>query len=354
MEEDEHKKVITIAAVLLRPRPFLAVNGNMTLTSTRLMFLPDLQDPQVRKLGATRLQVDLPSANIRGVKRVKPNDLDLLISEDVGLSLQQDQRFLQVMYKSDVQNIVAAVRETATNARRRERSLVAEDCSLYFMLSPESLSLVRTQLVQRMEETGVVTDGVPELVGTSDGAIPTHSDLFQLRPHIPLLFRDCPQWYRRFCTRSDGISRSTMMNRIYDVAPLLLFVRTTKGDRFGVYFGDELHHGREYYGSDRTFIFRLGDDADSFVVWTASAESRYFLLLNDDGLSVGADASGCVSLYIDSELSAGETHRSEAFENDPLIRSGFKFDIACLEFFSFEPPDSTESPSSLISDRPTI
>lgn len=342
-EAEEHLRVITIAAVLIRLRPFSAINGSLTLTSTRLIFLPDLQDPQVRKLGATSLQVDLPSVNIRGVRRVKADDLDLLIDVDVGLSLQENQRFLQVLYKPDISNIVASSSlliptRAGYGAAVRRLTALDEDCSLYFMMSPESLSLARTKLVQRMEEATLSSgDGVPALVGVSDNPIPTTQDLLQLRPYIPLMFRSCKQWFLRFCTRKDGISMSTLMHRVEDVAPLLLFVRTTAGECFGVYIGDELVYCKEYYGSDRTFVFRLGD---AFSVWTATPQSRYFLLLTHDGLSIGADSLGNLCLFIDSELSAGETHRSEAFDNDPLIGSGYQFQVSSIEIYSFEPPET--------------
>ncbi len=79
--EDPREKIITVAAVLLRLRPFAAVNGNITLTSNRLMFVPNLQDPHVRMHGATSLQVDLPTANIVGAQRISASDLDHLIEE---------------------------------------------------------------------------------------------------------------------------------------------------------------------------------------------------------------------------------------------------------------------------------
>lgn len=79
--EDPREKIITVAAVLLRLRPFAAVNGNITLTSNRLMFVPNLQDPHVRMHGATSLQVDLPTVNIVGAQRTSASDLDHLIEE---------------------------------------------------------------------------------------------------------------------------------------------------------------------------------------------------------------------------------------------------------------------------------
>jgi LysM repeat protein len=41
--DNEGEKIITVAAVLMRLRPFAAVSGNITLTSNRLMFVPNLQ-----------------------------------------------------------------------------------------------------------------------------------------------------------------------------------------------------------------------------------------------------------------------------------------------------------------------
>ncbi len=338
LTSSDDSRVITIAAVLLRLHPFLAVNGQMTLTSTRLIFLPNLQDPHVRKLGATLLQVDVPIANITAAKRVQAAELDALVTEDVGLRLQEEQRFLDVVFRTDTGNIVVAPRAMKRRPEARRKHASEEDSlqSLHFMLSPESLSVVRSKLMHHLEQSAAATaDGIPTLVGADPAAcIPTRRDLLELAPHIPAMFQGVHPWYLRFATQVDGVSRTTLGAKLGDVAPLLLFVKTRMGQTFGAFIGDELKYGREHYGSDRTFVFRL----NPFNVWFAAERGGYFLLVNEKGISIGTDATGAVTLFIDDELAAGETHRSAVFNNDPLIDDGFRFEIAALEFYAFEPP----------------
>ncbi len=334
----DDSRVLTIAAVLLRLHPFLAVNGSMTLTSTRLIFLPNLQDPHVRKLGSTMLQVDVPIANITGVKRVQAAELDTLVTEDVGLRLQEEQRFLDVIFRTDKGNIVVAPRAMKKKNETRKKMAGDEDNlqSLHFMLSPESMSVVRSKLVQHLEEANSsAVDGVPTLVGGEKTSIPTTRDLLELLPHIPPMFQGISKWYVRFATQIDGVSRTTLAAKVSDVTPLLLFVKTRKGETFGAFIGDELKYRHEHYGSDRSFLFRF----NPFNVWFPAAErAGYFLLVNERGISIGTDASGRVALFVDDELSSGETQSCAVFNNEPLCDSGIRFEIAALEFYAFEPP----------------
>lgn len=336
LRQDSEDHVISIAAVLLRLHPFLAVNGTVTLTPTRLMFLPNPHDPQVRKLGTTSLQVDLPTSNVKGCRRVKPADLDTMIAEDVGLELQEDQRFLEVLYKQDKNNIVAPREAKKRNDTPKKLGANEDDLSIFFMLSPESLSVIRAQLVRRLEQVGSSSicpnlELIPTVV-----PIPTTSDLIQLNPFIPLMFRGQPRWFMRFCTRVDGTSMSTLMRKVADVTPLIIFILATNGDRFGAFVGDELVYHREHYGSDRSMLFRLSDPG--FSVWSATGNSGgYYLLVNEKGITVGSDVEGNVGLYIDYELASGETHACASFANEPLTSSGFRFEISVLEIYAFEP-----------------
>lgn len=338
----EEDRVITIAAVMLRLNPFLAVHGNMTLTSTRLIFLPNLQDPQVRKLGATLLQVDVPIPNITAVKRMQASELESMILEDVGLRLQDEQRFLDVVFRTDRHNIVVVPRamqqkrKNESGARRRTAPVDPDEHvqSLHFMMSEESLAVARTKLVQYLDETpSSASDGVPVLVTGSDeiAGIPSKRDLIELMPHIPPMFQGLAKWYLRFSTQVDGVSRSTLLSKIGDTCPLVLFVRTRKGRCFGAFIGDELHFSRQHYGSDRSFVFRFGP----FNAWTAVERGGYFLLMNEAGLSIGTDTSGGVALFLDADLSAGETHACGTFNNEPLTDEGFAFDVALLEIYAF-------------------
>jgi hypothetical protein len=140
----------------------------------------------------------------------------------------------------------------------------------------------------------------------------------------------------RFSTQIDGVSRSTLSAKIGDVSPLVLFVKTRKGNTFGAFIGDELRFSRQHYGSDRSFVFRF----NPFNAWMAVERGGYFLLVNDAGISIGTDCLGGVALFIDSDLSSGESHKCLTFQNEPLAESeGFAFDIALLEIYAFVQDD---------------
>lgn len=273
-DDDPHEKVITVAAVLFRLRPFLAVSGNLTLTRTRLMFVPNLQDPNVRKLGATTLQVDLPTVNIVGAHPIKARDLDRLVEEDIGLELQEDspQRFLEVMYKPSSQNIVAP-REAKKKGAPAVKEADADYCSLYFMISMDGMSVVRARLIQHLESGNAGGNAdAPVLVLPKPKArqmyggghlvesvvpIPTPFDLLLLVPFLPPLFRSNKRWFQRYSSRVDGLSMTTLLRKVHDLAPIILFVQTTNRLRFGAYVGDALRVQSEHYGSDRLVLFRL-------------------------------------------------------------------------------------------------
>lgn len=48
---------------------------------------------------------------------------------------------------------------------------------------------------------------------------------------------------------------------------------------------------------------------------------------------------GNTGLFIDRELTNGETHRCTTFDNEPLIPTGYEFSIFAIEIYAFFPAD---------------
>jgi hypothetical protein len=142
------------------------------------------------------IKVDVPITNITAVKRMQAAELEALILEDVGLRLQEEQRFLDVVFRTDRGNIVVAPRamQKRKNDGGRKKVVDPEDFvqSLHFMMSAESLAVARTKLVQYLDETpSSASDGVPLLVTNCAeiAGIPSKRDLIELMPHIPPMFQ---------------------------------------------------------------------------------------------------------------------------------------------------------------------
>ncbi len=199
--------------------------------------------------------------------------------------------------------------------------------------------------------------------------IPTPVDLLLLLPSVPAMFRNYKQWFLRFSTGVDGFSMTTMLRRLHDVAPLILFVQTTQRQRFGAYIGDVLEQRHQHYGTDRLLLFRLDAKKDEaavaspsppalhsapprsrsltggrsspsghhqqrshspsigsatetrrkssealgaieaatasqFAIWPCTGKNKYYLLVNERGISIGSDVEGNVGLFLDAELTA--------------------------------------------------
>lgn len=292
----------------------------------------------------------------------------------MGLGLQEDespQRFLEVMYRANDNNIVAP-----REAKRKGGAVRAlgdpEYLSLYFMISMDGLSVIRSRLLQKFGagSAGGNADA-PELVLYQPARRPdqlvapspvpsilTPLDVLLLLPFVPPLFRGFKRWFLRYSSRIDGLSMSTLLHRLSDVVPSVLVVLTTAGHRFGAYIGDPLRSHHQHYGSNRLVVFRLDPAADgggvgggtapkvaareasSFAAWGCTMKNTYFLLVNDRGISIGADDAGNVGLFLDRELNSGETHPCSTFDNESLLggAAGYSFTVAAIEVYAFEPP----------------
>ncbi len=161
---------------------------------------------------------------------------------------------------------------------------------------------------------------------------------------------------------------STLLHRLSDVVPSVLVVLTTAGHRFGAYIGDPLRFNHQHYGSNRLVLFRLDpvekisspfaagataaahannlaaleSPSSSFAAWNCTMKNTYFLLVNDRGISIGADDAGNVGLFLDRELNCGETHLCSTFDNESLLGTsvdcGYSFTVSAIEVYAFEPP----------------
>ena len=73
--------------------------------------------------------MDVPIPNISAVKRVQASELESLILEDVGLRLQEEQRFLDVVFRTDKHNIVVVPRAMQPPKKKKSSRVIRSNRS---------------------------------------------------------------------------------------------------------------------------------------------------------------------------------------------------------------------------------
>lgn len=97
----------------------------------------------------------------------------------------------------------------------------------------------------------------------------------------------------------------------------------------------------QYFGDGETFLFSIfpktvkydwiGKQKDPSQL---TSTQQLFMSATDCSFAVGGGGSG-FGIYIDENLSRGETHRCDTFENDPLTDSDPYFDVKVIEIIAF-------------------
>lgn len=138
----------------------------------------------------------------------------------------------------------------------------------------------------------------------------------------------------RFSALRDGFSLQRLYDVCTDIVPLVIIVKSARGNVFGAYIADALHvKPGGYYGTGETFLFSLGNVASK---WNWTRDNRYFMCVEQAQLAFGGGGGKGFGLQIDEELHFGFTTNCDTFENEPLDGTGNEqFECMSLEVIAF-------------------
>ncbi|RLN57653.1 hypothetical protein BBJ29_000382 [Phytophthora kernoviae] len=143
---------------------------------------------------------------------------------------------------------------------------------------------------------------------------------------LPITSQLC-RWFRIYSMEVNGSSLETLLILAKKQTPTLLVVKDSEGNVFGGFASDEWHHAFHYYGTGESFLFTFASPnaAGGFVKYQWSRKNSYFMLCSEDSLIMGG--GGNFGLFLDSDLSSGNSGACETFNSPPLTMSQ---EFACV------------------------
>ena len=177
-----------------------------------------------------------------------------------------------------------------------------------------------------------------------DSSVVTVAQASALTRALPARIRD-KAWRLRYSTRRDGVSLRTMYRsaagaKVGDrqCEESVLLVRTRDGESFGAFTTEHWRVSPRYYGTGESFVFQmlnsqLDDETDGVRVFRWTKRNDYFVFGRNECVAVGGGRG--FALWLDEELSRGNSSRSDTFGNEPLS-STHEFEVSCVELWTFE------------------
>ncbi|OTF82174.1 hypothetical protein BLA29_007705 [Euroglyphus maynei] len=141
-----------------------------------------------------------------------------------------------------------------------------------------------------------------------------------------------------FCSDENGNSLRTFYSLCGDNEPTIILIKTIKNQIFGAFCSSswskrlEGNNRGQFFGTGQTFLFSIYPRIVKYD-WVGkfknanhlSPSQQLFISAKNDSFSIGG-GGGHFGIYIDENLSRGETHRCDTFENEPLTNDDPYFD----------------------------
>lgn len=141
-----------------------------------------------------------------------------------------------------------------------------------------------------------------------------------------------------------GYNIVSMYNRLDEIEPFILLIKTAKGDVFGAYCSSSFYYRivqseLNFFGTGETFLFTFASKTPKKFPWVGLHQSEgttdMFMAANDSYMVVGGGDGG-FGIYLDHDMEQGSSTTCSTFNNSPLCSSedGY-FTCTAVEVYSF-------------------
>uniref|UniRef100_A0A8B9JRX0 TLDc domain-containing protein n=1 Tax=Astyanax mexicanus TaxID=7994 RepID=A0A8B9JRX0_ASTMX len=136
----------------------------------------------------------------------------------------------------------------------------------------------------------------------------------QLSQHLPEVLSLC-EWMLIYQTQTHGSSLRTLYRATEQLERcMVLILRDTYGQVFGVVCSAPLRVSSSYYGTGQTFLFSFSPHLQVYK-WTGV--NSYFIKGGMDALLFGG-GRGRFGLWINGDLIRGRSQKCDTFDNETL------------------------------------
>eukprot|EP00299_Pterocystis_sp_00344_P014602 c7242_g1_i1.p1 GENE.c7242_g1_i1~~c7242_g1_i1.p1 ORF type:complete len:475 (-),score=109.22 c7242_g1_i1:50-1474(-) len=325
------------------------VDGQIVLSSTLLVFNPNITHPLVKRNGIHRYNLHLPIAAATSVH---------VDNRNLTLTIQVKRRRRRVQSLPSLSPVTITTAETTAPPSPPLHVMEIEETEeqnhnfmFYDENYEESILRVHTRIHVLMMlyhqndvleashpmlahfptklRTEVFNSFVPTLTPESDILTATHIPLIARGLPVSLQFSD---WVLLYSLSKHGISLNTFYRLTEDQGPTVIVIRASSGCVFGGFATESWRPEHQYYGSGDCFVFRT---TPAFQLFPWSQRNEYFLYSTHD--SIGMGGGGHFAFVLDKEFLEGSTGKCDTFDS-PALTTSPEFRCVDLEVWGFQKP----------------
>ena len=168
-----------------------------------------------------------------------------------------------------------------------------------------------------------------KIVGPNS-TILTMNEIDKLRDDFPRRYRNF-YWRNLYQMNIHGCSYHTFFDKTGKFEPVLLVIKTNKGDKIGAFASRGLKNSTKVYGTGESFVFTILPDGDvCFYHW--SKKNDYFTTSSIDEIAIGG--GGASAIWIGGDLDRAYSQPCETFDS-PQLTKDQSFRIINLEAWTF-------------------
>ena len=168
-----------------------------------------------------------------------------------------------------------------------------------------------------------------KIVG-QNSSILTTEEIDELRDEFPKRYRNF-NWRSLYQMNTHGCSYHTFYEKTGHFEPVLLVLKSNKGDRIGAFASRGMKQSTKMYGSGESFVFSLLSDHDvCFYHW--SKKNDYFVTSTVDEIAIGG--GGASAIWIGGDLDHAYSQPCQTFDS-PQLTKDKSFRIVNLEAWTF-------------------
>lgn len=124
-------------------------------------------------------------------------------------------------------------------------------------------------------------------------------------------------WTLLYSLKEHGISLNTLYRNCKDASPIIILVKSVKGNVIGCFCGESVHLSTKYYGSGESFVFHFPYNRIKTYHWTK--KNDFFVHGSTSNLNIGGGTEGGPAIQLYGELMKGKTRPCMTFDSPSLI-----------------------------------